>query len=403
MRSFLRGQRWLAEPVFAIGFFALWAMAEVGRHQLVPGSVRTESPFWAALLLLSVAIGISRISPIGALVAGTALLVGQLLVPAAIFGAPLIYLGFVPVIVVVAATVGGRWRSVALVFALGAGISVAGLLAWWFGAGRGDAAARTMLFVLCAAFAAIAWAAGTLAGMAASQRESRNQLARLSDELRLAEVEAAATSEREQVAQDVHDIMAHSLSVILAQADGARLVAPERPGVMTDSLSTISDTARASLTEVRVLIETLVGSPEGAQHPGLQHLDDLVQRFSGSGVEVALERFGATAGLTAAQQLAAYRIVQEALTNALKHAGPGATARVALDQREDGLALSITSRPADPAQAVSTTSGGRGLIGMRERARLAGGWLDAGADDDTPGGYLVTAYIPAATSRAVTA
>jgi signal transduction histidine kinase len=190
--------------------------------------------------------------------------------------------------------------------------------------------------------------------------------------------------------------MAHSLSVILAQADGARLLAEERPAAVAPSLATIASTARSSLTEVRVLIETLVGAPAGRDHPGMEELDDLVDRMQASGLDIAVERFGEPAELTAAQQLAVYRIVQEGLTNALKHAGSGATARLALDQRADGVAISLASRPARGAAAEAEgNAAGRGLVGMRERARLAGGWLDAGPDDDNPGGYLVTAYIPA--------
>ena len=209
--------------------------------------------------------------------------------------------------------------------------------------------------------------------------------------------------ERERIAQDVHDIMAHSLSIILAQADGARMLVDERPASVAPSLATIADTARASLTEVRVLIETLVGSPDGPVHPGVADLDDLVERMSDAGLVISVERFGGSVELSAAQELAVYRIVQEGLTNALEHAGAGARARLALDEREDGIALSLASQPSAPRDAPPPNPAGRGLIGMRERARFAGGWLDAGVDEDQPGGYLVTAYIPATGRNAVTA
>ena len=185
--------------------------------------------------------------------------------------------------------------------------------------------------------------------------------------------------------------MAHSLSVILAQADGARFLADERPEAVPASLATIAETARTSLTEVRVLIETLVSDPQGHSTPALADLEELVQRLRDAGLRVELERFGEVDGLTAAQELAAYRIVQEGLTNALKHGGRGAAARVVLDARAPGLALTVSSTG---RAAVAAQPGGRGLHGMRERARLAGGWLEAG-EDDAPGGYLVTGYIPA--------
>jgi signal transduction histidine kinase len=396
--------RWLFEPALALIFFVLWALEVVGRHQIGPGALRSTVPFWAALLALSIAIGISRLLPIVAMAAGAAVLVGQLFFPTAIFDEPLVYLGYAIVILVVASAVHGRMRVVVLVFAVGVGVSIAGLLSWWLGIGRGDPSARAMFFTLCAAGATVAWLSGTLIGVWGRKRADELELALATRKLRAAESELSVAAERERIAQDVHDIMAHSLSVILAQADGARLLADERPAAVVPSLATIASTARSSLTEVRVLIETLLGTPHGPTHPGLGDLDELVKRLSASGLSVSVEHFGEIGEFTAAQQLAIYRIVQEGLTNTLKHAGPGASARLALDGRDDGIALSLASRPADdrkPAAAVNEA--GRGLIGMRERARLAGGWLDAGPDDDVPGGYLVTAYIPAVELEGVTA
>lgn len=395
MRSLLLRSRWLLEPAIAVVFFVFWAIALVGRNQLGPGLLRAEGPFWAALLLLACAIGLSRLSPIIAMSTATAVLIGQLLFPAGIFDDPLVYLGYGIVALVAAATVHGRMRVVAFAFAVGAGVSVAGLVAWAFGVGHADAAARVLLFVLCATAGAIAWLIGTLIAVWVQSHRRESELEHATSQLRVAEAEALVASERERIAQDVHDIMAHSLSVILAQADGARLLADDRPSAVAPSLATIADTARSSLTEVRVLIETLVGSPTDVVHPGVGDIDDLVRRLSESGLSVSVERFGSEDGLTPAQQLAVYRIAQEALTNALKHAGRGASARLSLDARDDGIALSVASHPAEGAPAPPPGSAGRGLIGMRERARLAGGWLDAGPDDDVPGGYLVTGYIPA--------
>jgi signal transduction histidine kinase len=396
MSSFMQRSRWLLEPAVGVVFFVLWAMELVGRHQLGPGLLRNAVPFWAALLALSVAIGLARIQPIAAMAVGVALLIGQLLFPTGIFDEPLVYLGFGVVILVAAATVHGRMRVGVLVFAGGVGVSTAGLLSWWLSIGRGDPAGRTVLFVLCGAAGTAAWLIGTLIGVWERKRRNELELARATSRLRAAESDLSVAAERERIAQDVHDIMAHSLSVILAQADGARLLADDRPAAVVPSLATIASTARSSLTEVRVLIESLLGAPMGPTHPGLGDLDGLVKRLSESGLSVAVEQFGEIGEFTAAQQLAIYRIVQEALTNTLKHAGTGATARLALDGREDGIVISIASRPADGHKPTAVNEGGRGLIGMRERALLAGGWLHAGADDDVPGGYLVTAYIPAA-------
>jgi signal transduction histidine kinase len=397
MSAFLSRTRWLFEPAVAVAFFSFWAVAEVGRHQLGPGMVRNALPFWAALLLLAVAIGVSRVQPVVAMATGTALLLGQLLFPSGIFDEPLVYLGFAVVILVASATVEGRMRVAALVFAVGAGLSTAGLLAWWLGIGRGDPAGRTMFFVLCSAAGAIAWLLGTLIGVWGRKRDGEHELARTTAELRLAETETIVAGERERIAQDVHDIMAHSLSVILAQADGSRALSGERPEAMAQSLETIATSARSSLTEVRMLIETLVAEPDGRATPAVGDIDALVERMRDAGLSTEVERFAKPAGLTPAQELAVYRIVQEALTNALKHGGSGASARLVLDARGGGMMVSVASSAGEHADAAAPESGsGRGVHGMRERARLAGGWLDAGPDEEEGGGFLVTAFIPAA-------
>lgn len=404
MSSLLRNNRWLLEPLLAVLFFVMWAFESVGQHQILPGFLRSSVPFWAALLMLAAAIGLSRIQPVIAMVAATGVLIGQLLFPAAIFDKPAVFLGYAIVILVVASTVRGRMHAVALAFAVGAGVSIAGLVSLWQRIGHYDAGVRVLFFIACVVAATVAWLIGTLIGVWMRKRESDRELTRATGKLREAETEALVADERERIAQDVHDIMAHSLSVILAQADGARLLAEERPAAVAPSLATIASTARSSLTEVRVLIETLVGTPDGPVHPGMGDLDELVERLSSSGLTVTVDRFGDAGDLTTAQQLAVYRIVQEGLTNALKHGGPGASARLALDERDDGVVLSIASRSGSgDTLAPMANPAGRGLIGMRERARLAGGWLDAGADDDVPGGYLVTAYIPARGHKDVTA
>jgi signal transduction histidine kinase len=128
-------------------------------------------------------------------------------------------------------------------------------------------------------------------------------------------------------------------------------------------------------------------------------VDELVERMRGAGLTIVVNRFGDPTTLTPGQQLAVYRIVQESLTNALKHAGTQPAARLTLDWRGPGLAVTVASRGVPRQRADSNVRGHghcRGLYGMRERARLAGGWLIADFDDETPGGYLVTAFVPTA-------
>jgi signal transduction histidine kinase len=406
-KLFLRGQRYL-EPVIAVAFFTFWAFAEVGRHQILPGDLRNVLPWWAALVAVSVAIAIARIWPLVAMAVCTAVVLAQLIFPySAGFSSTdwPIYVGFILVVIGVSTSIGDRWRALSFAFAVGLGVAVAGLaIAYprldYYGPIPTEGASvstlvsnRILIFTIVILLSVSAWLLGFFGRAWQQKLRSDQLLAQTTDDLRNAEVDLLVSQERDRIAQDVHDIMAHSLSVIIAQADGARFLAPARPEAVTKSLENIAASARTSLTEVRMLIETLVADPVGHSNPTLDQLDDLTGRMRTAGLDVILEQFGEPASLTSTQELAVYRIVQESLTNALKHAGAEPVARVALDWRGQGLAVTVVSSGI-PRSRPESLDKPRGLYGMRERARLAGGWLTAGPDDDTPGGYIVTAYIP---------
>lgn len=406
-KLFLRGQRYL-EPVIAVAFFTFWAFAEVGRHQILPGFLRTVLPWWAALIAVSLAIAIARIWPLVAMAVCTAVVLAQLLFPySAGFSSTdwPIYLGFILVVIGVSTSVGERWRALSFAFAIGLAVAVAGLVIAYprldyYGPIPNNGtdvptlvSNRILIFTVVILLGVSAWLLGFFGRAWQQKLRSDQLLAQAADDLRNAEVDLLVSQERDRIAQDVHDIMAHSLSVIIAQADGARFLAPARPEAVTTSLENIAASARTSLTEVRMLIETLVADPVGHSNPTLDQLDDLTGRMRTAGLDVILEQFGEPASLTSTQELAVYRIVQESLTNALKHAGAEPVARVALDWRGQGLAVTVASS-GTPRSRSEPLAKPRGLYGMRERARLAGGWLTAGPDDDTPGGYIVTAYIP---------
>lgn len=377
-----------AEPVLAVAFFLFWAFAEFGRHQLSPGTLRYALPWWAALAGVALAIAICRILPVVAMAVSVVVVVAQLIVPAASFGTTdwPIALGLLVVTAGVSASIRDRWRLPSLAFAIVLGELVA--------VGRGPIGLDIIVVhTACILAFSAAWLLGFFGRAWQQKLRSDALLAQTTDELHRAEVDLLVSAERDRIAQDVHDIMAHSLSVIIAQADGARFVAPARPEAVAASLENIAASARTSLTEVRMLIETLVADPVGHSAPTVADLGELVERMRTAGLDIDLQEFGERQPLTGAQELAVYRIVQESLTNALKHAGAEPSARIGLDWRGQGLAIAVTSR-GTAREPVPATTTSRGLYGMHERARLAGGWLTAGPDDDAPGGYVVTAFVP---------
>jgi signal transduction histidine kinase len=204
--------------------------------------------------------------------------------------------------------------------------------------------------------------------------------------------ELALISERSRIARDVHDIMAQSLSIVLVQADGAAKLVRSDPGRSEASLAVISEVARSSLVEVRMLIESIGPTAKTLDQPTLAHVPQLLERFHAAGLTVGFDEEGERLALTAGQQLAVYRIIQEALTNALRHSGDQPNADLRLLWDGNALLLEVTSR-GRPGRAPSIGSG-MGLLGMKERAELAGGWLTAEQLADSES-FVVTASVPA--------
>jgi len=195
-----------------------------------------------------------------------------------------------------------------------------------------------------------------------------------------------ADAERLRVAQEVHDVVGHGLAAITMQAEIALHLLAKGESDATAALTAISRTSRASLDELRATLGAVRDDRSPA--PGLAHLDALVDRTRSVGVPVSVEVAGPVSELPAAVDLAAYRIVQESLTNVLRHAG-AATAAVRVQVTGPDLTVEVTDtgRGGSPA-----ANGGHGLAGMRERATALGGRLDAGPRPD--GGFAVTATLP---------
>jgi signal transduction histidine kinase len=203
------------------------------------------------------------------------------------------------------------------------------------------------------------------------------------------EAERAVAAERARIAREMHDIVAHHLSVVVLQAAGARAVGS--PSLTT--LEKIEDSGRQALAETRRLLGVLRGSGdevERAPQPGIAALPALVASIREAGLPVSLAVDGERAQLPGAVDVSAYRIVQEALTNALKHAGP-ARARVSVHCSGDAVTIEVRD---DGLGAAGTAdeAGGHGLVGMRERVAVLGGELRAGPEPS--GGYAVRAMLP---------
>ncbi len=244
------------------------------------------------------------------------------------------------------------------------------------------------------------WALGDLRRARLQHVAGLEERARLLELEREQEMQLAASTERARIAREMHDVVAHSLSVVIAQADGGRYAGQADPAAAASALEQISTTGRQALAEMRKLLGVLRegGGQEFAPQPDVAAIDPLVADVRSSGLDVALVVEGEPQPMPAGPQLAAYRIVQESLTNVLKHAGPAGRAKVRLHWRLDALELSVEDDGRGAAAAIMAGDGqGLGLLGMRERAQLHGGRLTTAPR--TGGGFGVEAVLPYRSSR----
>jgi signal transduction histidine kinase len=241
----------------------------------------------------------------------------------------------------------------------------------------------------------IVWIAGFALGRKLEEAREAELRARRAERERENQARAAVAEERRRIARELHDVVAHSVSVMTVQAGGVRrLLLPEQERER-EALLAIEETGRTALAEMRRLLGILRGAnelPSLAPQPGMATLGSLVEQVREAGLPVEYRVEGEPVELPPGIDLSAYRIVQEALTNALKYAGP-AEARVFVRYRTTRLELEIEND--GPAEVNGDAAGGQGLVGMQQRVELFGGQLDAGPQ---PGGrgYRVTATLPLA-------
>jgi signal transduction histidine kinase len=209
----------------------------------------------------------------------------------------------------------------------------------------------------------------------------------------------AVTEERRRIAREMHDLVGHSISVMVVQAGGARRILDLDRDRAVEAAVRIEATGREALAEMRRLLG-LLGSDEGAldPQPTLDALDRLAERARAAGLPLTVEVTGERHGLPTGAEVAAYRIVQEALTNAIKHAGAAPTT-VALHWGPDALEITVADRGTGAASPLP--GGGHGIVGMRERVRVYGGELSA--EPRAGGGFVVRAQLPYAQDEVVAA
>jgi signal transduction histidine kinase len=407
MRHGRFGRALRAHPVLVDSAFA----AAIGATMLPTIATSPLQPAIAALLVVAAVapLGVRRRLPATAFAACAVMASLQGLLSEPITGSAALLVSFYTV----AARRSRRATGVA------AGVVAAGSVAISATLSNAGTTSKVAILVFLTALAVTAGVLGinvgtrraylaALADRAARLERDRDQQARL-----------AAAAERARIAREMHDIVAHNLSVMIALADGATFAlrepgSPASAAQAARAVDSVSATGREALAQMRGLLGVLRDERSEpattAPQPRLGDLDDLVEQVRHAGLPVTLTVAGGRRELPADVELTVFRIVQESLTNVLKHAGPGARAEVRLRYDDEGVDIEVANTgrgapgdasggPPPPAPA-----GGRGIAGMRERAGLHGGTLSAGPGPGLGGGWRVTARIRTATApRARTA
>jgi signal transduction histidine kinase len=238
---------------------------------------------------------------------------------------------------------------------------------------------------------AIAWVAGFALQERAGQAEAAEVRAAQAERERDAAARVAVAEERVRIARELHDIVAHAVSVMVLQVGAVRHKLPDELAEDSDALRNVEQAGRTALTEMRRLLGAMRRDGDGlerAPQPGLDSLDSLLEEVGRAGLPVQLHVDGEPFPLPRAIDLSAYRIVQEGLTNALKHA-QASNADVTVRYRHDELQLEVR----DNGEGTSTSNGlGHGLVGVRERVRIYGGEMSAGTAPQ--GGFVLTTQLP---------
>jgi signal transduction histidine kinase len=280
-----------------------------------------------------------------------------------------------------------RRRSLQAGLFVAAGLAVVLITARWE-VTIGSVASNIVIF-------ATVWLIGDNLKTRRAYVDSLRERAERAEQTRAAEAQRAVAEERTRIARELHDVVAHSMSVMLVQTGAARRVLSTDPAQATAALQAVEDTGRGAMQEMRRLLGVLredTAPATLAPQPSLDGLEALTAQFGEAGLHVTLDVSALDRPLPAGVELSAYRIVQEALTNALKHAGPGVSVVVTVRADGDDLDVEVVDDGRGAAAALTTGGGGHGVVGMRERADVCGGDLVAGPR--AGGGFEVRARLP---------
>lgn len=408
MQPLLKVLRQWGAPAAAAIFLILWCVGESGR-----GMSLSTMLTWVGIVPLgafSAAIAVSAVKPYLSLGLIGAVLLGQLLyfVPLLYSETWPLYLGAFISLTFILWTAPKRTRLVAAAANVAFVVMMTYLMiSWRYGSGVGwfellylgdrvnlqvhGGNLFSILFLIAAAFGSV--------GLLLALYEERGSLFRARNlaqsTLKETEVDLIVEQERTRIARDLHDVLAHSLAVIAAQADGTRYLSKDQPKAVLNALENIAVSARSALVDAQRVIEGVHDDGMVTPQPRLTDVGPLVDRMKQGSLAVEQSQSGEPVELTAGQQVAVFRIVQECLTNALKHGGRGTAVRLHFDWSGPGLAVNVASAlPTDNARTAADGAQervGRGLSGMRERAHLAGGWITVGPDGEQ---FRVTVFIP---------
>ncbi|MEV7680475.1 sensor histidine kinase [Streptomyces sp. NPDC088341] len=374
--------------VLLFGFSLLWVV-----QQVVGVGPRLVAIVVVALLSLSVAL--RRRAPEKTLVLVLGLGVAQVALDVQVNPADF---GMLVVIYTVSAQGGPRWASQ---LALTGGLLAAPISQVRWPEDGTSTAGRVVVAVIMSVPFALAWVLGDSARTRRAYFDQLEERATRLEKEREAQAKVAVAAERARIARELHDVVAHNVSVMVVQADGAAYVLDAAPDQAKAALETISSTGRQALAEMRRLLGVLRtgDTKEGGEYvpqPDVGQIEDLVEKVRGAGLSVDFRIEGTPRPLPSGVELTAYRIVQEALTNSRKHGGPDVGASVRLVYFDDGLGLLVEDDGRGAAHEVYEDGGadgrGHGLIGMRERVGMVGGTLDAGPRPG--GGFRISALLP---------